>query len=303
MIKSILHNTFIGVLISLFCFCQTASAQTIDPKTRGVLDFIGSIEGPAGYDDYYRGVSSGPPRPLSTMTVQQVLDWQDSVDATSKSEAAGRYQIMEDTLRGMVNSGKADPNARFDANTQDQLAAKLLRGRSWDPKRTDYVNMGNAIAYEWAALPRCSGMRKGRSAYDGIAGNSALTTCEAYLEILKNGDDPAAVAWALEQSVVGASGTGGTSRVNNAFDRFIKAYKNTFHDLSDTLLGTATSLLFSLLLIEWIWATGLQVSRGAGIADLMSAMVFRVLLGSAFLFSNNWLKPPAFSWSALALFT
>ena len=88
----------------IFLSSLPSHASEIDPKTKGLLNYIGSIEGPAGYDDYYRGVSSAPPRALSTMSIREVLAWQDSIDATSRSEAAGRYQIMEDTLRGLVRS-------------------------------------------------------------------------------------------------------------------------------------------------------------------------------------------------------
>lgn len=82
--------------------------DAIHPKTAALLDFIGSIEAPRGYDDYYRGVSSPPPRPLTTMTVREVLAWQDRIDRYSKSEAAGRFQIIEDTLRGLVRKHGID---------------------------------------------------------------------------------------------------------------------------------------------------------------------------------------------------
>ena len=272
----------------IFCFSSLPShASEIDPKTRGMLDFIGTIEGPAGYDDYYRGVSSGPPRALSTMSIREVLAWQDSIDATSRSEAAGRYQIMEDTLRGLVRSEGIDQDRLFDGQTQDELATTLLKRRGWDPTRTDYVNMGDAIAYEWAALPICSGFKAGKSAYDGLAGNHSLTSCEAYLEVLANGDDPSVVAWALTQSSVGGSGTGGRARVNNILDRFISSYKNAFYDLSDKTVTIAGALLLSLMLIEWIWTTARQVVDGVGIGKLFSALAARTVVAGAFLFLIN----------------
>lgn len=278
---------FAAILLLSLAIGTISSAAVTDPKTRGLLDFIGSIEGPAGYDDYYRGVSSGPPRPLTSMTIREVLAWQDRIDAASNSEAAGRYQIMEDTLRGTVRANGIDLDKRFDATTQDELAEILLKGRGWDPNRTDYVNMGNAIAYEWAALPVCSGVKKGRSAYDGLAGNHSLTSCEAYLEVLSNGADPSAIAWALAQSTGGTAGTGGTARVRNIFDQFIREYKNAFYDVADKMVPIATALLFSLMLIEWIWTTAQAVSRGAGTGEYMSALLSRIVLGGVFLFIIN----------------
>jgi hypothetical protein len=278
---------FVSILLLFTNSATASSASVTDPKTRGLLNFIGSIEGPAGYDDYYRGVSTGPPRPLTSMTIREVLAWQDSIDAASPSEAAGRYQIMEDTLRGTVRANGINLDRRFDANTQDELAEILLKGRGWNPNRTDYIKMGNSIAHEWAALPMCSGIKKGRSAYDGLAGNHSLTTCEAYLEVLSNGADPSAVAWALEQSTVGTAGTGGTARVRNILNQFIREYKNTFYDVTDKLVVVATSLLFSLMLIEWVWTTAQQAARGAGLGEYISAVSFRIVLGSVFFFIIN----------------
>lgn len=207
---------FFAVLLVGVLTTTVALAGTIDPHTRGVLDFIGSIEGPAGYDDYYRGVSSGPPRPLTSMSINEVLAWQDSIDAKSNSEAAGRYQIMEDTLRDLVRSGQVDPNRQFNAATQDDLAVMLMKRRGWNPNSDKHVAMGNALAYEWAALPLCSGIRAGRSAYSGVGKNKALTTCEAWMAVVANGEDLGTVNWALTQSQTGTFGTGGRGRINNS---------------------------------------------------------------------------------------
>ena len=271
----------------IFLSSLPSHASEIDPKTKGLLNYIGSIEGPAGYDDYYRGVSSGPPRALSTMSIREVLAWQDSIDAASRSEAAGRYQIMEDTLRGLVRSEGIDQDRLFDGQTQDELATILLKRRGWDPTRTDYGNLGDAIAYEWAALPICSGFKAGKSAYDGLAGNHSLTSCEAYLEVLANGDNPSVVAWALTQSSVGGSGTGGRARINNILDRFISSYKNAFYDLSDKTVKIASAILLSLMLIELIWTTARQVVDGVGIGKLFSALAARTAVAGAFLFLIN----------------
>lgn len=264
-----------------------AFASTIDPRTRGVLDFIGSIEGPAGYDDYYRGVSSGPPRPLTTMTINEVLAWQDSIDAKSDSEAAGRYQIMEDTLRDLVRSGQVDPNRPFNAATQDDLAVMLMKRRGWNPNSDKHVAMGNALAYEWAALPLCSGVRAGRSAYSGVGNNKALTTCEAWMAVVANGDDLGIVNWALTESQIGTFGTGGRGRINNPVDRVLSTIKTEFHDLADRLRDVARDLFFSLLLIEWIWVTANMVVGGMGIGALTKTLATRLAFAGLFLFLLN----------------
>lgn len=84
-----------------------------------LLNLIGKAEAPRGYDQYYGGIKSqhAPPRPLTQLTVNEVLAWQDSIDRYYNSEAAGRYQVMEDTLRGLVRAGQVSGSARFDAGT------------------------------------------------------------------------------------------------------------------------------------------------------------------------------------------
>ena len=161
----------------------------IHSKTAALLDFIGSIEAPRGYDDYYRGVSSPPPRPLTQMTIREVLAWQDRIDRYSKSEAAGRFQIIEDTLRALVRKHGIDTTQLFDVAMQNRLAIILLEGRGWNPNSTAYVKMANNLAEEWAALPLVSGPNKGLSAhhYDKRAKNRAQVSPAAFLDVLKNG--------------------------------------------------------------------------------------------------------------------
>ena len=68
-----------------------------------LLDFIANAEhgGHPDYNAVWGGIKAKdrPPKKLVEMTIGEVLDWQDMIDPHYKSEAAGRYQIMEDTLR------------------------------------------------------------------------------------------------------------------------------------------------------------------------------------------------------------
>ena len=272
------------VLALALLTATTAFARPPTAQERGLLDFIGTLES-NGYDDYYRNVAESPPRRLTTMTVGEVLDWQDRIDARSNSEAAGRYQIMEDTLRGLARQGVVPEDALFDAATQDALALHLLDRRGWDPNRADHVQMGDAIAREWAALPVCSGIRAGRSAYDGLAGNSARTTCDVWLRVLANPDDRVAVADAIALSRIIAASRAG--QLYSPLERFLDDTRDTFFDLTSALIPIATRLLFGLLLIEWVWTTARQVSQGAGTAAYVSTLAQRVALACAFLFLIN----------------
>ena len=198
----------IAAAIALQLFTATSvtagpdTGSKIDLKTAGLLNFIGTLEAPKGYDSYSYYAAAPPPKPLTTMTIRQVLAWQDRIDARSKSEAAGRFQIMEDTLRGLVRSNGVNPNLVFNEATQNRLGMMLLKRRGWNPNGQDYVAMANSIAKEWAALPLVSGPNKGQSVYRNLKGpkNRAQTTPGIYLDVLKNSSKSNAVSRAVKLS-------------------------------------------------------------------------------------------------------
>lgn len=185
---------------TVFGSADRALAMTIDPRTRGVMEFIGALEAPRGYNDYFGGVAEPPPKQLTTMTIDEVLAWQDGIDARSISEAAGRYQIMEDTLRGLKRRMGLKGDELFDIKMQDRLAVELMGMAGWHPDRDDHEEVANALAKVWAALPLVSGDNEGRSAYHDLAGNKALTTPELYLEVIRRGGDAGVVEAALKES-------------------------------------------------------------------------------------------------------
>lgn len=118
-----------------------------------------------------------PPAPLVTMTIAEVLAWQDRIDPFYQSEAAGAYQIMEDTLRGLYRETGLSATDRFDEDNQDRLAVQLLRRRGLDHFLAGDIGatkFANAIAREWASFPVVGGPRDGRSYYAGDGLNKAL---------------------------------------------------------------------------------------------------------------------------------
>jgi hypothetical protein len=207
------HWTVSAAIVIAAGFLSTASfantrslsldAIVVDAKTAGVLDFIGSIEAPAGYNAYSYYASSPPPKPLTSMTISEVLAWQERIDRTSRSEAAGRYQIMEDTLRDyLVPTLGLTGREVFNAKTQDRLAYALMLRRGWHPQSSDYIDMANHLAREWAALPLVSGPNRGKSYHRNTKGakNRAQATPEAFLNVLMNGEDRAMVTAAITLS-------------------------------------------------------------------------------------------------------
>ena len=108
--------------------------MTIKP----LLDFIAEHESEgaarrlkiSAYDVVWSGISKKHrPASLQRMTVGEVLNWQDSIDPVYRSEASGRYQIMEDTLRGLYAEAGVKLTDYYNAATQDRLAVQLLKRR------------------------------------------------------------------------------------------------------------------------------------------------------------------------------
>ena len=153
--------------------------------TADLLEFIRAVEAPGGYDEYERRIRLAPPRPLTAMSVGEVLAWQDRVRGSgAPSTAAGAYQIIRPTLARLVRRHRLDPDAAFDPAMQDRMARLLLAecGERGPPSR--HVRYGNCLAGIWAALPLLSGPGRGRSAHRGIAGNRALAKPETVLALL-----------------------------------------------------------------------------------------------------------------------
>jgi muramidase (phage lysozyme) len=149
-----------------------------------LLDVIGNAES-SGYNTVYSGSRIAPYKPITTMTVEEVLQWQsDSISAGSASSAAGRYQYIRQTLNGLVNDGVLSRTDIFNPANQDKLARESLRRRGLN----NFINgtksleaMAKSIAQEWASMPviaRTQGQRRivnaGESYYAGDGLNKSL---------------------------------------------------------------------------------------------------------------------------------
>ena len=155
------------------------------PPATAILDFIGNLEAPGGYDQVHAAVPAAPPERLTEMTVGEVLDWQARIRPTAVSTAAGRYQIIRPTLARLVRRYGIASGQLFDAETQDALAVRLLEECGY--RRAGAAAFANCLAGVWAALPRVSGPGAGLSAWHGTAGNRALATPAAVLDLLEGG--------------------------------------------------------------------------------------------------------------------
>ena len=151
----------------------------------------------SAYDVVYGGIAAAdrPPVPLTSMTVSQVLEWQDSIDARYPSEAAGAYQVMEDTLRELVTSGQLDPDLLFDEATQDAVAEMLMERRGLSKFLAGTLSaedFADSLAKEWASFPVLRDqnganrrIKRGQSYYAGDGLNKAHADPDEFLAVIK----------------------------------------------------------------------------------------------------------------------
>lgn len=168
-------------------------------NVKPLLDFIAKPESGGDYGVVWGRIKPAdrPKRPLVTMTIAEVLAWQESIDARYQSEAAGRYQIMEDTLRPLPAAAGLKMYDLFNEANQDALATVLLRRRGLDKYLSGEIpaeTFANNLAREWASLPIVSGAKKGRSFYDGDGLNKSHVSVDEFLAAVRAvKDSPAPV--------------------------------------------------------------------------------------------------------------
>ena len=169
---------------------ETLSSSYTQNALTPLLDLLGRAEG-AGYDTIVGFVrrSDYPAKPITSMTVDEILAWQDSIDGKYNSEAAGRYQVMEDTLRGLKVQGVVNGTDLFNSATQDKIAIALLKIRGLNRFLNGTITseqFGDNLSYEWASLPVMIGPRAGQGRYSGQGGKIRI---QEVLDVLKRVKD------------------------------------------------------------------------------------------------------------------
>lgn len=170
-------------------FAMVFANQTLakSPHEQDILSFIRELEANGNYAAIHHAIPNAkrPDRPVNQMTVGEVLSWQGSLTGV-KSTAAGAYQFIHKTLKKLVNENDIPKTRVFDQSLQDQLARILMKACA-PHLRAEQIskNYADCLAKIWAALPVTQGPKKGQSAYEGIAGNTALASVETYLDVLQ----------------------------------------------------------------------------------------------------------------------
>src|SRR5690606_16616149 len=97
-----------------------------------LLDFIGSVEAPNGYDTVYGNNQHRLKTPITKRTVDQIIKAQSDFTRRYGSSASGRYQFMRATLKDLKQELGLSGSQLFDANLQDRLAFHLLKRRGYE---------------------------------------------------------------------------------------------------------------------------------------------------------------------------
>lgn len=168
-----------------------------------LLDFIYRTETgkprPACYEVIYGHNQGKLKKPLTAMTIGEIVDLGPSWHKRFGSSAAGAPQFMRATLIGLAKDFPADINGStlLDGEMQDRLGYALLQRRGYQAfllGRISRTEFGKRLAMEWASFPvlaPCQGseraVHRGQSYYAGDGLNKALVDphkVEAMLDIV-----------------------------------------------------------------------------------------------------------------------
>jgi len=172
--------------------------KTVPAGAAILLDFIGQTEtgkpGPEGYGVIFANKQGKLAKPLTAMTLDEVIAEQVRWSKNHGSSAAGRYQFMRATLRGLISELGLRGSQKLDPNLQDRLAYHLLKRRGyveWAAGKIGDVEFAKRLAMEWASLPVLEATRgqhrnlnAGQSFYAGDGLNKALVSPAKVRDVL-----------------------------------------------------------------------------------------------------------------------
>ena len=247
--------------------------KTVPAGAAYLLDFIGDIEAPRGYDTIYGNNQSKLKKPITKMTLGEIQRDQPAWSKQFGSSATGRYQFMHKTLEGLIDELSLSLKQKLDANLQDRLAYHLLRRRGYDAfvfGRIDAVEFGKRLAQEWASLPVLKNTKgahrnivRGQSYYVGDGLNKSLVKPERVEAALKGAKElheaapaaPRVTPSRAPEAAAGAAVAAGTAGAVVASPDAIKGITDTITSLQpavDSISGIAamggTVVLITLLL-------------------------------------------------------
>jgi hypothetical protein len=141
-------------------------------RTAAVLDLVAGPESRGNYNAWYRAAHQGEVQ-LAELTLAEVRALQRRLVRQNGGSAIGRYQIIDDTLDGLVVRMGLSSSERFTPALQDRMAMQLAREAglaAWLDGALSDERFAARLARVWAGLPAD---QSGRSRYAGIQGNRA----------------------------------------------------------------------------------------------------------------------------------
>ncbi|SDP08111.1 hypothetical protein [Phyllobacterium sp. OV277] len=172
--------------------------RTVPKGAAILLDFIGDTEAPKGYGTIYGNNQGKLGRPITSMTLGDIIDAQPAWSKAFRSSATGRYQFMRATLQDLSRELGLLGTQVFNAGFQDRLAYHLLKRRGYEAFMSGAISrteFGKRLAQEWASFPVLAAIKggsrpvsRGQSFYAGDGLNKSLVkpeTVEAVLDRVK----------------------------------------------------------------------------------------------------------------------
>lgn len=171
---------------------------TVPVGAARLLDFIRDTEvgteARSGYDVIFGFNQNRLPKPVTSMTIDEVLGSQASWSKRFGSSATGGYQFIRATLAGLKTELRLLGRQILDPNLQDRLGFHLLKRRGYErfvSGQIDRTEFGRRLAQEWASFPVLVATKgahrqlsRGQSYYAGDGLNKALVPPERVEAVL-----------------------------------------------------------------------------------------------------------------------
>lgn len=168
----------------------------IPDAAKQLLDFIGSVETGKtdGYDVIFGHNEDKLTKPITRMTMDELIHHQRGFTNSFGSSASGKYQFMRATLLDLKSQYGFTGKEIMDRDFQDWLGYLLLKRRGFIKFMSGAIGkieFGLNLAKEWASFPvlkstkgRHRNVSRGQSYYSGDKYNKSLVAPERVEAVL-----------------------------------------------------------------------------------------------------------------------
>jgi conjugal transfer mating pair stabilization protein TraG len=157
-----------------------SQSSVSDGWSGALLDLIAAPESRGNYNAWY-GDAAQDRVDLSSFTVDQVRDLQADLVRSNGGSAIGRYQLLDDTLDGLVERLGLSGNERFTRSSRTEWPCSLPRMPAWTTDRREISDerFAENLSQVWAGLPRDGSNESYYAAYRQ-PGEGGLNTVMAF---------------------------------------------------------------------------------------------------------------------------